>query len=110
MSLEQSRKCPLCTRSLGEYLVHRIRSRTDFQRYYLPPLRTSPSLLPLRTDAPSEVRVRSHRTRAEREQRRREMARAREREEVNQLDRAIEVRKWVYANHLYAKVSDAYIN
>ena len=39
---EQSRKCPLCTRQIGAYLIHHIRSNLDFQKYYLPPQSTSP--------------------------------------------------------------------
>lgn len=100
---EQSRKCPLCTRPLGEYIVHHIRSRTDFQRRFLPPLRTSPPLLPLRAEAASETQRRSRLSRDERDRRRRELARAREREEMDRLDQAIQKRKWVYAHGLYAK-------
>lgn len=102
--VEQSRKCPLCARAVGPHLVHRIRSRNDFQRYFLPPLPSSPppNLLPLATTRASGPR--RVRTRADRERDRREVDRARARDESNALDRAVDRRKWLYANGLYAKV------
>lgn len=39
---QQSRKCPLCNASIGDYLIHNFRSNYDYSKYYLPPLRTSP--------------------------------------------------------------------
>ncbi|KAI0300706.1 hypothetical protein B0F90DRAFT_1722579 [Multifurca ochricompacta] len=39
---EQSRRCPLCAQNIGDYLIHRIRSTFDYQKHFLPPLRTSP--------------------------------------------------------------------
>ena len=102
-SSEQSRRCPLCSRAVGPHLVHHIRSRTDFQRYFLPPLRTSPPPAPLLPRATPRAPPRA-RTRADRDRDRREVENARARDEVDALDRAIDRRKWVYAHGLYAKV------
>ncbi|KAK0435512.1 hypothetical protein EV421DRAFT_1835265 [Armillaria borealis] len=41
LSCGQSRKCPLCVQAIGEYLIHRIRSRYDYQKHYLAPLSTT---------------------------------------------------------------------
>ncbi|KAH7886556.1 hypothetical protein F5I97DRAFT_1808133 [Phlebopus sp. FC_14] len=94
---EQSRKCPLCSRSFeSSYLIHHIRSQYDYQKHYLLPSRSSPQLLPT-----GESRVRALRnTRRERQWGRRERRR---RDEVEQLDRAIARRRWVYRHDLYAK-------
>ncbi|KAH9940037.1 uncharacterized protein BXZ73DRAFT_43293 [Epithele typhae] len=95
---DQSRRCPLCSQDVGSYLMHNIRSKYDYQKHYLPPLRTgSPkqNATAIRADA---------RRRAER---RREVEwgrrRRREMEEVDELERAIERRRWVYRNKMYAK-------
>ncbi|KAF8129896.1 hypothetical protein EV363DRAFT_1168149 [Boletus edulis] len=94
---EQSRKCPLCSRSFNDsYLIHHIRSQYDYQKHYLPPLRSSspPPLAP-------ESRANALRnTRRERQWGRRQR---REREEAEQLERAIARRRWIYQHHLYAK-------
>ncbi|TCD65009.1 hypothetical protein EIP91_003330 [Steccherinum ochraceum] len=81
----QSRRCPLCSRDVGEYLIHHIRSKYDFQKHYLPPL-------PIR------------RTRRE-VQWGRNNRRAQERQAaaIDDLDRAIDRRRWVYRHRLYAK-------
>ncbi|KII84918.1 hypothetical protein PLICRDRAFT_116940 [Plicaturopsis crispa FD-325 SS-3] len=98
---EQSRKCPLCAQLVGEYLIHRIRSRYDYQKHYLARLRTSP--------APQAVRqaIRQRRSAREREwtAREREWGRRerRAREEADELERAIARRRWVYEHDLYAK-------
>lgn len=98
---EQSRKCPLCARQIGEYLIHNIRSKYDYQKHYLTPLRTSP-----RPDMPL-VRVRATQRRIPRDvewgrSARRE--REQERRAADELERAIERRRWVYRYKLYAKV------
>lgn len=95
--LEQSRKCPLCSRSFEDaYLIHRIRSQYDYQKHYLLPLRTSPPPLV------GESRATALRnTRRERQWGRRQR---RQREEADELERAIERRRWLYQHHLYAKV------
>ncbi|KAK0438540.1 uncharacterized protein EV420DRAFT_1279969 [Desarmillaria tabescens] len=92
--LEQSRKCPLCTQTIGEYLIHRIRSRYDYQKHYLAPL-SQPGLLPLRAALQREPDVRRRR-------RRREWGR-RDQEEADKLERSIEKRRCVYEHGLYAK-------
>ncbi|KAK0468835.1 hypothetical protein IW261DRAFT_1517090 [Armillaria novae-zelandiae] len=91
---EQSRKCPLCAQTIGEYLIHRIRSRYDYQKHYLAPL-SKPGLLPLPVSSYREPQVRRRR-------RRRDWGR-RDEEEADKLDRSIEKRRWVYEHALYAK-------
>ncbi|KAG1824866.1 uncharacterized protein BJ212DRAFT_1260915, partial [Suillus subaureus] len=91
---EQSRKCPLCSQLIGEYVIHHIRSQFDYQKHYLPPPRSSsPRLLPT---GESHVRV------ARRARRDRYWGR-RVRHDADELERAIARRRWVYQNHLYAK-------
>ncbi|KAK0199285.1 hypothetical protein DFS33DRAFT_1369250 [Desarmillaria ectypa] len=93
---EQSRKCPLCAQTIGGYLIHRIRSRYDYQKHYLAPL-SKPGLLPLqvvpRHEPEPEVR---------RRRRRRAWGR-RDQDEADKLERSIEKRRWVYEHRLYAK-------
>jgi hypothetical protein len=96
---EQSRKCPLCTRVVGPHIVHRIRGPRDFQRYFLPPLRTSPPATGVSQGLTSTATGRHFRARPAREWGRRE----RDRERLDALERAVEKRQWVYANRLYAK-------
>ncbi|KAK0439680.1 uncharacterized protein EV420DRAFT_1279466 [Desarmillaria tabescens] len=91
---EQSRKCPLCAQTTGEYLIHRIRSRYDYQKHYLAPLST-PGLLPLRAAPQREPDVRRRRRRRERGRR--------EQDEADKLERSIEKRRWIYEHGLYAK-------
>ncbi|KAI0690369.1 hypothetical protein BC835DRAFT_1281137, partial [Cytidiella melzeri] len=98
---EQSRKCPLCSGQMGEYLIHDIRSKYDFSKHYLNPLRTSP-----RPDPPIVRNAGTQRRRQRREvmwgmSERRE--RERERMAADELDRAIEKRRWIYRHGLYAK-------
>ncbi|KAI0073978.1 hypothetical protein K474DRAFT_1665964 [Panus rudis PR-1116 ss-1] len=95
---DQSRRCPLCSQDIGDYLIHHIRSKYDFQKHYLTPLRTSPK--PQSVQAADPTRSRRQAIRREVEWGRRVR---REREIVDQLDRAIEKRRWVYRNRLYAK-------
>ena len=98
---EQSRKCPLCARQIGEYLIHNIRSKYDYQKHYLTPLRTSP-----RPDAPL-VRAQATQRRRAREiewGRNQRRERERERRAADELERAIDKRRWVYRHNLYAKV------
>ncbi|KAG2129620.1 hypothetical protein DEU56DRAFT_817082 [Suillus clintonianus] len=90
---EQSRKCPLCSQLIGEYVIHHIRSQFDYQKHYLPPPRSSPQLLPT-----GETRVQI----ARRARRDRYWGR-RDRYDADELERAITKRRWVYQNHLYAK-------
>lgn len=95
--VEQSRKCPLCSRSFADaYLIHHIRSQYDYQKHYLPPLRSSPPLL---TGTSHATALRN--TRRERQWGRRQR---RQREEADELERAIARRRWIYQHHLYAKV------
>ncbi|KAH8111569.1 hypothetical protein DFH11DRAFT_1612355 [Phellopilus nigrolimitatus] len=91
----QSRRCPLCTRTIGPYLIHHIRSNFDYQKYHLPPLRSSPPpIQPLRRfPRSSTTRRPGHWGRRER----------RERDVADELERAIDKRRWIYHNHLYAK-------
>ncbi|KAJ6632197.1 hypothetical protein B0H10DRAFT_2427009 [Mycena sp. CBHHK59/15] len=93
----QSRRCPLCSQGIGDFLIHKVRSRYDYQKHYLNPLRTSP--LPLQPMAPRQIRNTRRRPR-DREWGRREKA---ERDEADKLDRSIAKRRWVYEHDLYAK-------
>ncbi|RPD55246.1 hypothetical protein L226DRAFT_470621 [Lentinus tigrinus ALCF2SS1-7] len=95
---EQSRRCPLCSQDVGKYLMHHIRSKYDYQKHYLPPLRTSPQ-----PESPAVIQANAR----QRVARRREILwgqrRRRELEEADELERAIEKRRWVYRHRLYAK-------
>ncbi|KAG5732766.1 hypothetical protein E4T56_gene2831 [Termitomyces sp. T112] len=101
MWTEQSRRCPLCFQSLGDHLLHNIRSKHDFSKHHLPPLRSSP--VPERN---IEFRQRP-RTARERERDRRLWE---EREASDRLTQSIEKRRWIYHHNLYAKhvASNAY--
>jgi hypothetical protein len=94
---DQSRRCPLCARDIGEYLIHSIRSSFDYQKHFLPPLRTSPRHLPL-TDG---ARIAPIRRRRERVWGRRDRA---AQDEADALERAVSRRRWIYQHNLYAKV------
>ncbi|KAF8063205.1 hypothetical protein FPV67DRAFT_1421307 [Lyophyllum atratum] len=94
---EQSRRCPLCSQAIGDYLIHNIRSKYDFRRHHLTPLRKSPQ--PARSRAPAEA-VRRRRTARERERERRLRE---EREANDKLSLSIEKRRWIYKHDLYAK-------
>lgn len=76
--------------------MHHIRSQNDYQKHYLLPLRSSP-----RPMQPQErlIRVRRH-VRATQWGRRPRT----DREEADELERAVDRRRWVYQNDLYAKV------
>jgi Zinc finger, C3HC4 type (RING finger) len=59
---QQSRKCPLCNAPIGPFLIHNFRSKYDYSKYYLPPLRLSsptstPVLGPLSVHASGNPRV-----------------------------------------------------
>ncbi|KAG1814797.1 hypothetical protein EV424DRAFT_1325857, partial [Suillus variegatus] len=86
-----SQKCPLCSQLTGEY---HIRSQFNYQKYYLPPPRSSsPQILPT---GESHVRV------AQRACRNRYWGR-RDRHDADELKRAIARRRRVSQSHLYAK-------
>ncbi|KAF9052419.1 hypothetical protein BDZ89DRAFT_427250 [Hymenopellis radicata] len=87
----QSRKCPLCNQAIGEYLIHRIRGRYDYQKYYI-------TALPEK-DADSRPGP-SRRPRRERAHR----------DEADRLEQSIEKRRAVYEWHLFSKhvASNAY--
>ncbi|KAG8751439.1 hypothetical protein FRC12_012446 [Ceratobasidium sp. 428] len=89
---EQSRRCPLCNSPIGTHLIHRIRSQYDYQKYYLPPLRHSPP--------PENIVIEARTARRTRARRNTTSAEEIERDE---LDRAIEKRRWVYRHGLFAK-------
>jgi len=97
--LDQSRRCPLCSQGIGEYLIHNIRSKYDYTKYFLPPLRANlPALAPA---GPSS----SNQRRPTRRERRWGQRGRRDQEVQDQLERSIKKRKWVYRHHVYAKVS-----
>ncbi|KAF8151533.1 hypothetical protein B0H34DRAFT_664977 [Crassisporium funariophilum] len=98
---EQSRRCPLCSQSIGEYIIHSIRSRYDYRKHHLPPLRTTPPPpRPVRTNVASQsARQVSRRRRREREWGTGEH----DSEEADKLERSIAKRRWIYQYDLYAK-------
>ncbi|KIK58587.1 hypothetical protein GYMLUDRAFT_86214 [Collybiopsis luxurians FD-317 M1] len=101
--LEQSRRCPLCSQNIGDHVIHHYRSRFDYQKHFLPPLRTS-SPKPLLPVANRPVARRSEpRRRIPREVRERSRREREEREAADRFDRALVKRKWVYRHDFYAK-------
>ncbi|KIM44010.1 hypothetical protein M413DRAFT_25499 [Hebeloma cylindrosporum] len=98
---DQSRRCPLCSQAIGQYLIHSIRSRYDYRKHYLPPLRTSP---PPSRPAQSDAVLQNTRNYARRRRREREWGtRARQNDEQDKLERSIAKRRWLYHHDLYAK-------
>ena len=95
---DQSRRCPLCAQGIGEYLIHNIRSKYDYTRYFLPPLRSNSPVAAVPGSSFSNQR---RPTRRERQWGQRER---REQEVRDRLERSIRRRKWVYRHHSYAKV------
>lgn len=102
---EQSRRCPLCSGQIGEYLIHDIRSKYDFSKYFLTNLRTSSR--PEASANRARGVVRRGQRRAARWGRDERREQEREQRAVDELDRAIEKRKWIYRHNLYAKVRHA---
>ncbi|KAL5521898.1 hypothetical protein ACEPAF_1752 [Sanghuangporus sanghuang] len=95
---EQSRRCPLCTRTIGTYLIHHIRSNYDYQKYHLPPLRSSPPpIQPLRRVRGSSIHRRPG------QERRWGRRQRRDQDVADELERAIDRRRWIYQNRLFAK-------
>lgn len=77
--------------SPGPYIIHNIRSTFDYQKSFLPPMRTSPPPLPTLSQQTSRARV----------ARERAWARRFSRNLNDEIDSALEKRKWVY-RHKYA--------
>ena len=99
LASEQSRKCPLCSIEIGAYVLHQIRSESDYQKYYLPPLDSPTERHTLRARVEANVRRRQRPIHWGRRDGREEA------EGSDAFERAIEKRRWVYRNKLYAKVS-----
>ncbi|KAF9074096.1 hypothetical protein BDP27DRAFT_1317302 [Rhodocollybia butyracea] len=101
---EQSRRCPLCSQNIGDHVIHNYRSRYDYQKHFLPPLRTSSPkpLLPL-ANRPNAPGRRERTRRIPREVRERSRREREEREESDRFERALAHRKWIYRHDLYAK-------
>ncbi|KAG6872621.1 hypothetical protein C0995_008280 [Termitomyces sp. Mi166 len=85
----------------ADYLLHNIRSKYDFRKHYLPPLRKSPA---------PERNVESRRRQRTARGRERERRLWEEREASDRLAQSIEKRRWIYRHNLYAKhvASNAY--
>ncbi|KAJ7882455.1 hypothetical protein B0H13DRAFT_2667374 [Mycena leptocephala] len=100
----QSRRCPLCSQGIGAFLIHKIRSRYDYQKHYLNPLPTSPVPLPL---LPRRQNRAPRRRQRDREWGRRERT---DSDEADKLERSVAKRRWIYEHDLYAKhvASNAY--
>ncbi|KAK0439690.1 uncharacterized protein EV420DRAFT_1650809 [Desarmillaria tabescens] len=90
--LEQSRKCPLCAQTIGEYLIYRIRGMIIKSITWR---LSKPGSLPLRAVPVREPEVRRRRRRREWERR--------DQDEADKLERSIEKRRWAYEHGLYAK-------
>ncbi|KAJ3506792.1 hypothetical protein NMY22_g17134 [Coprinellus aureogranulatus] len=95
----QSRRCPLCNQPVGEYVIHNIRSRFDYQKHFLPPLKSS-SPTPQREQQTALQNVRQRAARRRRE-RRRDVPHD-EMDEADRLERSIQKRRWIYEHDLYA--------
>ncbi|KAH8980119.1 hypothetical protein EDB92DRAFT_1954303 [Lactarius akahatsu] len=93
---EQSRRCPLCAQNIGDHLIHRIRSTYDYQKHFLPPLRTSPRPL-ARSDGARIAAIHRRRERAWGTRNRAAQ------DEADALERAVSRRRWLYQHNLYAK-------
>lgn len=78
-------------------MIHQIRSEHDYQKYHLPPLIT-----PLETRPALQARVEAN---VQRRRRPVHWGRPTDSESADALELAIERRRWVYRNKLYAKVS-----
>ncbi|KAF8516883.1 hypothetical protein JB92DRAFT_2714966 [Gautieria morchelliformis] len=103
---QQSRKCPLCNAPIGPFLIHNFRTKYDYSKYFLPPLRISsptsaPVLGPLSEHASAHPRVRRSNRWGSRRQN--GSASRERRETADELELAIERRRWVYRHDLYAK-------
>lgn len=83
-------------------MIHSIRSRYDYRKHFLAPLRTSPPVVRSQIVASSlqDTRRFARRRRRERESGIRERE---ERDEMDKLDMSIAKRKWIYEHDLYAK-------
>jgi len=89
---------------MGDYLIHSIRSRYDYRKHFLPPLRSS---------SPSPERARQHAVREARQRAARERRARRRHDEVDEadrLERSIARRRWIYEHNLYAKVCILSVN
>ncbi|KAJ3885495.1 hypothetical protein GG344DRAFT_59139 [Lentinula edodes] len=101
---EQSRRCPLCSQKIGDHLIHNYRSRYDYQKHFLPPLRTnSPKPLAPMANRPVASGRYERRRRIPREIRERSRRERDERDEADRFERALAKRKWIYRHDLYAK-------
>ncbi|KZO99683.1 hypothetical protein CALVIDRAFT_356967 [Calocera viscosa TUFC12733] len=108
--VEHSRKCPLCTHAI-DHLIHNIRfvrakeralvpnahplprSPYDYQKHFLPPLPSSSPSRPIAAQQRRQIQSR----------RNREWGRPRREREADELERAVQRRRWIYRNGLYAK-------
>ncbi|KAF9039225.1 hypothetical protein BJ165DRAFT_1351730 [Panaeolus papilionaceus] len=100
---EQSRRCPLCSQNIGEYLIHSIRSRYDYRKHFLAPLKSA-SPRPAPQQAAAELNIQRTRQQARRRRQDRQWGtRQREHDEVDKLERSIVRRRWIYEHDLYAK-------
>ncbi|KAF8829719.1 hypothetical protein HHX47_DHR2000139 [Lentinula edodes] len=107
---EQSRRCPLCSQKIGDHLIHNYRSRYDYQKHFLPPLRTnSPKPLAPMANRPVASGRYERRRRIPREIRERSRRERDERDEADRFERALAKRKWIYRHDLYAKFLTTFI-
>ncbi|PPQ99834.1 hypothetical protein CVT24_009628 [Panaeolus cyanescens] len=99
---DQSRRCPLCSQNIGEYLIHSIRSRYDYRKRFLAPMKsTSP-----RPVLQAAATLNTQRTRQQARRRRQDRqwgAHQTAHDEADKLERSIVRRRWIYEHDLYAK-------
>ncbi|KAG2002393.1 hypothetical protein CC2G_004587 [Coprinopsis cinerea AmutBmut pab1-1] len=96
----QSRRCPLCNQPIGDYIIHSIRSRFDYRKHFLAPLRSSP---PPEQPSASNPVVNARRNAIYRRRERERRRRGEELSELDRFERSLAKRRWIYRHHLYAK-------
>ena len=80
-------------------MIHSIRSRYDYRKHFLPPLRSSPP-----PSRPAQTNAVLRTTRQRRRREREWGTRVSESDEADKLERSIAKRRWIYRHDLYAKV------
>ena len=86
---------------MGDYLIHNIRSRFDYRKHFLPPLKSnSPTRQREQENVLNNARQRVARRRRERQRN----IRHDEIDQADRLERSIAKRRWIYDHDLYAKV------
>ncbi|CED82527.1 FOG: Predicted E3 ubiquitin ligase [Phaffia rhodozyma] len=94
---EQSRKCPLCSKPMGDYLLHDLETPPPYVRFFLSPLVSKPSSVhPQNPYLPPASITR-------RQPRRRDRASINPENEADDTERRVERRREIYRWGLYTK-------